>query len=74
MKTLLDLLKLRQAHQSKELSQAVERREWSRVPGLDGIEIGLILAIKLTEERIAELEKHELQVRAGKRTRKARTI
>lgn len=52
------LIELKRENTAKELSIAVKNREWSRVPGLDGIEIGLIIAAKIVKEEKCRLKIH----------------
>ena len=52
MNSALIFIEMRRKSVAKDLAEAIARREWSKVAGLDGIEIGLIIAKKILEEEI----------------------
>ena len=52
LKILNNLLEIRRLGIENELKRAVLLKEWSKVAGYDGIEIGLIIAKKIIENEI----------------------
>ena len=57
MKTPLEMalerIEIRQKHEEALRDEAVAAKQWSHVPGRDGIAIGLMLAAKIVSEEIA---------------------
>ena len=47
---VLGLIDLRRRHAQKELNTAITKREWSKVAGWDGIDIGLMMAEKIVKK------------------------
>lgn len=39
---------------SKELKSAIQRKEWSKIPQLDSMDIGLLMAEKIIREECPE--------------------
>ena len=47
---VLTLLASRRQQAKIELDNAIAKKEWSKVPGWDGIDIGLMMAEKIVNE------------------------
>ena len=49
---LLELIDIRRRSAQRELKDAIEKKQWSKVPGWDGIDIGLMMAEKTIKEEM----------------------
>ena len=49
---LLSLIDIRRRSAQRELKDAIENKQWSKVPGWDGIDIGLMMAEKTIKEEM----------------------
>jgi hypothetical protein len=49
---LLGLIDIRRRSAQRELKDAIEKKQWSKVPGWDGIDIGLMMAEKTIKEEM----------------------
>jgi hypothetical protein len=52
IKRILSLIDIRRRTVQSELNEAIERKQWSKVPGWDGIDIGLMMAEKTIKEEM----------------------
>jgi hypothetical protein len=51
---LLSLIDIRRKSAQRELKDAIENKQWSKVPGWDGIDIGLMMAEKTIKEEMQQ--------------------
>ncbi len=51
---LLGLIDISRRSAQRELKDAIEKRQWSKVPGWDGIDIGLMMAEKTIKEEMQQ--------------------
>jgi len=56
LKFVLRSLELRRETAEKELAEAFAERLWSQVSGRDGIELGLIIAIRIVKDELKRAE------------------
>ena len=49
---LLDSLAWRRNEVQRERDTAIKNKEWSKVPGWDGVDIGLLMAEKIVNEEM----------------------
>lgn len=64
---LLGLIDIRRRSAQRELKDAIENKQWSKVPGWDGIDIGLMMAETIVRE---ENEKQWLDLPVANRRTK----
>ena len=53
---LLGLIDIRRRTAQRELKDAIENKQWSKVPGWDGIDIGLMMAERTIKEEMQQNE------------------
>jgi hypothetical protein len=51
---ILGLIDIRRRSAQQELKDAIEKKQWSKVPGWDGIDIGLMMAEKIIKEEMQQ--------------------
>ena len=51
---LLGSINIRRRSAQRELKDAIENKQWSKVPGWDGIDIGLMMAEKTIKEEMQQ--------------------
>lgn len=51
---IISLLDMRQKSVESDLAKAVESKAWSKVAGLDGIAIGLLIARRIIEKELLD--------------------
>lgn len=51
---LLGAIDIRRKSAQRELKDAIENKQWSKVPGWDGIDIGLMMAEKTIKDEMQQ--------------------
>lgn len=48
----MGLIQLRRTSIAREFDEALKSKEWSKLSGLDGIDVGLMIAEKIVKENV----------------------